>query len=123
MPDHRRARQSAVVASLPDDVAALLVTHLPNIRWLTGFTGSAGLLLIARNRCTLITDFRYAGQAPREVGSAAEVIIDRASVWDRLRKVLEASGVGTVGVESHVLTLRDAERLGGMFRGRVVPLA
>ena len=100
-----------------------MVTHLPNIRWLTGFTGSAALLVLTANRCTLITDFRYAGQAPREVGGSAEVIIDRASVWDRLRKVLEASGSGTIGVESHVLTLRDAERLGGMFRGRVVPLA
>ena len=123
MPDHRFERQSALVASLPADAGALLVTHLPNIRWLTGFTGSAALLLVARDRCTLITDFRYAAQAPREVGHAAEVIIDRASVWDRLRRVLDASALGTLAIESHVMPVREAERVGSLFRGRVLPLA
>ena len=45
---------------------ALLVTHLPNIRYLTGYTGSAALLLIGETAATLITDFRYAVQAPAE---------------------------------------------------------
>lgn len=122
-PDYRYARQSALVASLPAGTDALLITHLPNIRWLTGFSGSAALLLVARDHRTLITDFRYAGQAAGEVGSAAEVIIDRASVWDRLKRVLDASGLGTLAIESHVMTVRDAERVGGMFRGRVLPQA
>ncbi len=88
MSDPRAARQSALVELLPPGVDVLLVTHLPNIRWLTGFSGSAGMLLIGADRRALITDFRYASQAPAEVGDAAEVIIDRASVWDRLRRVL-----------------------------------
>jgi Xaa-Pro aminopeptidase len=108
---------------LPDDIAALLVTHLPNVRWLTGFTGSAALLLVTRDRCTLITDFRYASQAPGEVGSAAEVIIDRASVWDRLCRVLEANDLATLAIESHTISVRDAERVSSIFRGRVLPLA
>jgi Xaa-Pro aminopeptidase len=97
--------------------------HLPNIRWLTGFTGSAALLLVTRDRCTLISDFRYAGQAPGEVGSAAEVVIDRVSVWDRLRRVLEASGLATLAIESHTMPVRDAERVSSIFRGAVQPLA
>ncbi len=122
MADFRATRQGAVLAALPDGVDALLVTHLPNIRWLTGFTGSAALLIIGQNRSTLITDFRYAGQAPQEVGSSAEVIIDRASVWQRLRRVLEAGGFGALAVESHVVTIRDLERVNAMFRGRLVPV-
>ena len=121
MADNRIRRQASVLASLPEGADALLVTHLPNIRWLTGFTGSAALLVIAPARCTLITDFRYAGQAPQEVGSAAEVLIDRASVWDRLRRVLEAGAFASLAIESQVLTVRDAERVAGMFRGRIVP--
>ena len=123
MPDFRPARQASVIAALPAGVDAILITHLPNIRWLTGFTGSAALLIVATDRRTLITDFRYAGQAPQEVGSAAEVIIDRASVWDRLRRTLESAGFASIAVESHVLTMRDAERVGAMFRGPVVPVA
>lgn len=122
MSDPRSARQSALIESLPPGVDVLLVTHLPNIRWLTGFSGSAGMLLIGADRCTLITDFRYASQAPREVGEAAEVMIDRASVWDRLRRVLEGYGRSTVAIEAHVTPVRDAERISGLFHGRVVPV-
>jgi Xaa-Pro aminopeptidase len=123
LPDYRASRQLAVVASLPEGTDALLVTHLPNIRWLTGFTGSAALLLLSHDRCTVITDFRYADQAPREIGATAEVIIERASVWDRLRRIIEPDGLRTLAVESHALAVRDAERIGSMFHGRVLPLS
>jgi Xaa-Pro aminopeptidase len=52
------------------DVAALVVTHLPNIRYLSGFSGSAGILIVALNHATLLTDGRYAIQAPDEVKSS-----------------------------------------------------
>jgi Xaa-Pro aminopeptidase len=53
---------------------ALLVTHLPNIRYLCGFTGSAGILLVEHSRATLFTDSRYTLQAGQEVHEAATVI-------------------------------------------------
>ena len=47
MTDRRSTRQAAVVAALARHGAdALLVSHLPNIRWLTGFTGSAAMLVV-----------------------------------------------------------------------------
>ena len=43
------ARIPRVRGLLPDQrVDALLVTRLPNVRYLTGFTGSAGMLLVGR---------------------------------------------------------------------------
>jgi Xaa-Pro aminopeptidase len=53
---------------------ALLVTHLPNIRYLSGFTGSAAILLIEHSRATLFTDSRYTLQARQEVHGASTVI-------------------------------------------------
>jgi Xaa-Pro aminopeptidase len=50
---------------------ALLVTHLPNIRYLCGFTGSAGILLVDDSRATLFTDSRYTLQAREEVHDAS----------------------------------------------------
>ncbi|MFZ3214928.1 MAG: Xaa-Pro peptidase family protein [Candidatus Acidiferrales bacterium] len=50
---------------------ALLVTHLPDIRYLCGFTGSAGILLVETSRATLFTDSRYTLQARQEVAHAA----------------------------------------------------
>jgi len=53
---------------------ALLVTHLPNIRYLCGFTGSAGILLVEHTRATLFTDSRYTLQARQEVYDASTAI-------------------------------------------------
>ena len=70
-PDRRPDRQAALRRSLAGEgLDALLVSHLPNIRYLTGFTGSAALLLIHADATVLVTDFRYAVQAPAEAGAA-----------------------------------------------------
>ena len=120
--DRRLERQAALRAALhAEGLAGLLVTHLANIRYLTGFTGSAGLLMIGAERTALVTDFRYAVLAPAEAAGAAEVEVDQTSVWDRLGKVLGGWSPGSLGIESHALTVRDAERLGGLTRHRVVP--
>jgi Xaa-Pro aminopeptidase len=47
--------------------SAAVVTHLPNIFYLTGFTGSAGILYVEPNRATLFTDGRYTVQAKEEL--------------------------------------------------------
>ena len=49
---------------------ALLITALPNIRYLTGFTGSAGLLLVTAGQALLTTDGRYRTQAAEQLQSA-----------------------------------------------------
>lgn len=49
---------------------AFLVSHLPNIRYLCGFTGSAALLLVEQSSATLFTDSRYTFQAREEVSNA-----------------------------------------------------
>jgi len=114
--DRRRARQEALLAAIAAEALdALLVTALPNIRYLTGFSGSAALVVVARADVVLVTDFRYEEQAAAEAGAVARVIVERTSVWDRLFKELGALGGGrleTVGYESHALTVKEAERLG-----------
>jgi Xaa-Pro aminopeptidase len=122
--DRRAARQSAVRAALQGEgLDGLLVTHLPNIRYLTGFTGSAALLLVHAQVTVLVTDFRYAAQAPAEAGDAATVEVDQKSVWDRLGRVLSGLPQGSIGFEAHVLTVKDAERVAGLTRSRLVPAA
>lgn len=104
-----------------EGLGAVLITHLPNIRYLTGFSGSAALLLIRPDRATLLSDFRYASQASQEAGDSAAVEIDAVSVWDRLSRLLAADPVESLGIEAHAVTVRDAERVRAASRGRVVP--
>lgn len=66
-----RRRHIALRAKLAESTAdSLVVTHLPNVFYLTGFTGSAGVVTLKGHRCTLFTDGRYATQAPEETKSA-----------------------------------------------------
>ena len=120
--DRRLERQAGLRAALADEgLDGLLVTHLPNIRYLTGFTGTAALLLVRKDASTLISDFRYAAQAPAEVGSVAAVEIEQRSIWDRLGRVLSTESGASIGIEANALTVRDAERVSGLTRARVVP--
>ena len=119
--DRRTARQAVLGARLEaDGLDALLVTHLPNIRYLTGFTGSSALLLCRRDSCTLISDFRYEVQATQEVGLVAAVEIDPVNIWDRLAKIVADRRIGVLGIESAVLSLREYERLGALVRAKLV---
>lgn len=93
-----------------EGLTALVVQHPPNIRYLSGFTGSAGLLVIRPGGAVLVTDFRYAEQAPEEVGASAQVDIEPVNLWGRVRKVLASAEA--VGFEAHVATVRDAGRMG-----------
>jgi Xaa-Pro aminopeptidase len=121
-PDRRAERQAALRVALEQEgLDGLLVTHLPNIRYLTGFTGSAALLLVRADSTVLVTDYRYAAQAPAEVASTATVEVDQKNVWDRLGRVLSGSAGGNLGVEAQSLNLRDAERVSALTRSSVVP--
>ncbi len=120
--DRRAERQAALRTALQaEGLDALLVTHLPNVRYLTGFTGSAALLLVHAQSTVLVTDFRYAVQAPAEAGAAATVEVDQKSVWERLGRILGNLPQGAIGIEAHAVTVKDAERIAGLTRSRVIP--
>lgn len=110
--DRRSDRQDALRRRLTElGLDALLVSHPPNVRYLTGFSGSSGLLLVTHDRTLLITDMRYADQAPVETAGAAEVLVELSNIWERLRRVLESRGRTRLGFERERITVRDAERL------------
>jgi Xaa-Pro aminopeptidase len=56
-------------------IDAILVTHLPNVNYLCGFTGSAGILLVESDRAILFTDSRYRFQCRQEVRGAEVHIV------------------------------------------------
>jgi Xaa-Pro aminopeptidase len=88
---------------------ALLISHLPNIRYLVGFTGSNGLLLITADRAMFWTDNRYREQSAQEV-AGAEILIPNGG--DLLKAAgRRLSGCRRVAVEFDHLTMAAAQRL------------
>ncbi len=110
--DRRPDRHAALVALLDaEGLDALLVTSRPNIRYLTGFSGSAGVAVATKNGLLLVTDFRYDEQAREQSSAVARVEIEGTSVWDRLFKELPTLGpLGLVGFEAHATSVKDADR-------------
>lgn len=69
------SRRDALLARFPDErLDAFLVTALPNIRYLSGFTGSNAAMLISRSRTTLYTDPRYTIQSAGQCDCSVKTV-------------------------------------------------
>jgi Xaa-Pro aminopeptidase len=113
MSDRRAARVTALRESLTAaHIDALVLTSLPNVRYLTGFSGSSALVLVTQRDLHFITDFRYDTQVRDEVGDLATVKIEQQSLWTGLWNLGSTlSGIEVVGFESAHLLHRDFQRL------------
>ena len=111
--DSRRRRLSALAEGLsPANVDGMLVTGAANVRYLTGFSGSSGMLFVSARETLLITDFRYQTQVIDEVGDLARIVIESQSLWTGLWAVLvEMPWVQSIAFESAHLVHRDFQRL------------
>jgi Xaa-Pro aminopeptidase len=92
---------------------ALLVTRLVNIRYLTGFTGSAGLLLVLPDEMLLVTDGRYRDQSAAELAAAGvdariEIGMTQGAQRDALQTAVK--GIATLGLEAEAVTWGQQRR-------------
>ncbi len=100
-------------------VDAILVSHLPNIRYLSGFTGSAGLVLVDPSSAMLYTDSRYTFQARQEV-SAARVQICKNGLIRACAEALRArKGRLRVAYSASTMTVAHKRALDAAVGSRV----
>jgi Xaa-Pro aminopeptidase len=110
---------------------ALLITHLPNVRYLCGFTGSAAALLLTAKANLFFSDGRYGDQARAEVQGARILIARKAPVtaaaeWlGAHRTRISRNGRAHLGVEGEHLSagayLRLEATLGRNFKLKTAP--
>ena len=87
----------------PAGCDALLVTNLTNVRYLCGFTGSAGTLLVRRDDAVLFTDGRYATQSVEQLAAAGVdgVEVEIGTVPEQRAGLVKAgSGIARLGLEA-----------------------
>lgn len=113
-------RQARLIGTLRQQgLDGMLISHMPNVRYLCGFTGSTGVLAIRagkRARFCLFTDGRYTTQAKQEVKGASVRISPRpalisAAAW------LYQPGLQNAGFEPQHLSVADLRRLRAEVRG------
>src|SRR5580765_5308192 len=73
-------KRKAASAFVQIGLDGLLVTHLPDVRYLTGFTGSNAALAMAGGRAVLVTDGRYTAQAKNEASGTRVIIAKKSAV-------------------------------------------
>ncbi|QXC61871.1 aminopeptidase P family protein [Aquihabitans sp. G128] len=89
------------------EVGALLVTNLTNVRYLTGFTGSAALLLVSAAGLTFVTDGRYGQQAEAQLAAAgvtATIEVSGTGQKALVTGAVAAAGIRALGLEADAVT-------------------
>jgi Xaa-Pro aminopeptidase len=92
-------------------VSGLLVTHLPDVRYLCGFTGSSSALAITRRVARLFTDGRYRTQAADEVKAAKVEIVSGAPAATAVQWLSAQPGVESTGFDPARTTVAELTRL------------
>ncbi len=102
-------RRNALRSRLePIAASAMLVTSLPDIRYLSAFSGSSGVLIVtAEGQDILLTDFRYACQVREEVDPGIETEIHNESALSAARKRLARENHAKVAFESRYMTVAE----------------
>jgi Xaa-Pro aminopeptidase len=96
---------------------SILLTHAPDLAYLTNFTGDDSVGLITEKDFYLATDFRYEEQAQQEAGWL-KVFIRDAKMSDTLAKMLAAAKVKRVGFEANFTTVGQIDALQTALQGK-----
>jgi Xaa-Pro aminopeptidase len=121
MPQEHLARLEALRASLPEQVKAHLVSNPSHIFYLSGFTGSAGMLLVSRAEALLFSDFRYRLQAAEQAPDYEFVEIAKGLVKSA-GQVAQSRGLRRLAVDPvHLTCQAQAQFAEGAGEAEVLP--
>lgn len=89
---------------------SILITKKHNVYYLSGFTGTAGVLFITMDDAYLITDFRYIQQA-KEQTLEFNVLKYEDTIWATLNNLVRQNGLNNIAFESNHVTYNQYERM------------
>lgn len=122
----RVRKTRAARAAKKAGVDGLLVTHLPDVRYLCGFTGSNAAFALSGGKAVLFTDGRYTAQAKAEITGTRVVIVKKSAVTAACEWLVEA-GVKRCGFDAGQTTVALLESMrqavpAKVRRGMFVPI-
>ena len=84
-------------------IDGILITDIVNVRYLTGFTGSSGFLVLTKKHAIFATDFRYKEQAEHEI-KGYRVRIENSERSGEIKDICDACGIKKLGFEDQGMT-------------------
>ncbi|WP_135550338.1 M24 family metallopeptidase [Paenibacillus cymbidii] len=109
MEQKRLARLRQAMAS--GQLEAALITNGHNRRYLTGFTGTSGYVLVTADKSYFLTDFRYMTQAAAET-SGYEIVEHKPNPWETVKELLAESHIGQLAFEQADVSFGTYRKLG-----------
>ena len=91
-------------------LSGLVVTHLPDLRYLSGFTGSSAALAVTSRAARLFTDGRYTAQAAEEVNAAKVDIVSGPPAVSAVQWLAAQPGAAMAGFDPAWTTVADLAR-------------
>jgi Xaa-Pro aminopeptidase len=101
---------------------AILITNPFNRRYITEFTGTAGVAVVTKNDARFITDFRYTEQAA-EQAKAFTIVEHKQSIGEEIKSQLKELDISAIGFERNHLTYAVYELYNNLFDAKLVPVS
>ncbi|MGJ9383277.1 M24 family metallopeptidase [Salipaludibacillus sp. CF4.18] len=88
------------------NIDGLIIASDTNRRYLTGFTGTAGVAVISENKATFITDFRYVEQAESQI-NGFNIVQHTTPIHEEVANQVKEMGITRLGFEKDQLTYSE----------------
>ncbi len=101
---------------------SIVITSEFNRRYITGFTGSAGIALITLDKAYFITDFRYIEQAKNQAPDF-EIIKHEGDIFKELANLIEQDGTSNLAFEENDVSFKEYTRLKELINADLMPIS
>ncbi|HEY2458176.1 MAG TPA: Xaa-Pro peptidase family protein [Candidatus Acidoferrum sp.] len=115
--DYAKRRKAAALELKQRKLDCLLVTHVPNWYYLTGFTGESAALILSEDGATLLTDGRFTIQAKEET-AGVKIELQKEGLYTSVGNYLKQAGLERVGFDPQHWTVEQMGTLRKACKGR-----
>lgn len=105
-----------------ENIEALLVTNMYNLRYLTNFTGTTGLAVITKDEAYFVTDFRYTEQATEEA-KGFEVVKNEGSIYEEVARIIKENQIENIAFEENDISYAIYKKLDELFDAELVAIS
>lgn len=103
------------------DLDAMIVSSQYNLRYVSNFTGSAGLSIITQDKAFFITDFRYTEQATNQAAHMT-IIEHKGNIQGEIEKLIQDNNIQSIGFEKNHVTYSEYETMKDRLSAKLIPV-
>ncbi len=107
-----------IAAELKDETHAAFITGDISRRYVTGFSSSAGVVLVTKNKSYFIVDGRYFEKAEQQAKGCEVILL--TDLRKQLYAIIESEGIEVISIESKTVTVSELEDYKKLFNALTV---